>query len=74
MIKMNFSIDKSLRADIAIIGGTGIYNTNIIKNTKKIDVATPYGDCSDKITLGTYMNKKIAFLPTQGQTHSVAPH
>ena len=74
MIKMNFSIDKSLRADIAIIGGTGIYNTNIIENTKKIDVATPYGDCSDKITLGTYMNKKIAFLPRHGQKHSVAPH
>ena len=74
MIKMNVSIDKSLRADIAIIGGTGIYNTKIIKNGKEIDVSTPYGDCSDKITLGTYMDKKIAFLPRHGQNHSVAPH
>ena len=71
---MNVSIDKSLRADIAIIGGTGIYNTKIIKNGKEIDVSTPYGDCSDKITLGTYMDKKIAFLPRHGQNHSVAPH
>jgi 5'-methylthioadenosine phosphorylase len=74
MIKMNFSIDKSNKADIAIIGGTGIYNTEIIKNGKEIDVSTPYGDCSDKITLGTYMDKKIAFLPRHGQNHSVAPH
>ena len=43
-------------------------------NGKEIDVSTPYGDCSDKITLGTYMDKKIAFLPRHGQNHSVAPH
>ena len=61
-------------AEIAIIGGTGIYNTDIITNEEKINIQTPYGETSDQITTGVFMDKKIAFLPRHGQKHSVAPH
>ena len=63
-----------MNAEIAIIGGTGIYNTDIITNEEKINIQTPYGETSDQITTGVFMDKKIAFLPRHGQKHSVAPH
>lgn len=35
---------------------------------------TPYGATSADITLGTFANKSIAFLPRHGKEHSLAPH
>ena len=50
-----------MNAEIAIIGGTGIYNTDLITNEEKINIQTPYGETSDQITTGVFMDKKIAF-------------
>ena len=60
--------------EIAIIGGTGIYNTDIISNKEIIDVETPYGKTSDSLTIGEFNEKKIVFLPRHGKKHSVPPH
>tara|TARA_B100001750_G_scaffold143782_1_gene114704 strand:+ start:545 stop:1327 length:783 start_codon:yes stop_codon:yes gene_type:complete len=63
-----------MKAEIAIIGGTGIYNTEIISNNQTLDLETPYGKTSDSLTIGEFNDKKIVFLPRHGKKHSVPPH
>ncbi|MEM2759984.1 MAG: S-methyl-5'-thioadenosine phosphorylase [Nitrososphaerales archaeon] len=61
-------------ADIAIIGGTGVYDSGLLKNKKEIKVFTPYGDPSDLITLGNYGGRRVAFIPRHGRGHRIPPH
>ena len=63
-----------MKAEIAIIGGTGIYNTEIISDKQTLDLETPYGKTSDSLTIGEFNDKKIVFLPRHGKKHSVPPH
>ena len=62
-----------MKAEIAIIGGTGIYNTEIISNNQTLDLETPYGKTSDSLTIGEFNGKNIVFLPRHGKKHSVPP-
>ena len=62
------------RAEIGIIGGTGVYDPEIIEDSEEIKVFTPYGSPSDSVTIGTYEDKKIAFIPRHGRGHTIPPH
>ncbi|MFH1424971.1 MAG: S-methyl-5'-thioadenosine phosphorylase [archaeon] len=62
------------KAEIAIIGGTGVYDPGMLKNSKEIAVKTKYGEPSDKITIGEFQGKQIAFLPRHGKKHTIPPH
>lgn len=59
---------------IAVIGGTGIYDTNLFKEERIIKPQTPYGDTSDHIMIGRFGEKKVAFLPRHGKGHKLPPH
>lgn len=61
-------------AEVAIIGGTGVYDPEIIEDSSQIKVYTPFGSPSDLVTIGKYGEKRIAFLPRHGGTHSIPPH
>ena len=61
-------------AEIGIFGGTGIYDSEILQNSKEITIETPYGKTSDAITIGELDGKKIAFMPRHGKKHSIPPH
>ena len=43
--------------NIAIIGGTGVYDPNILENITEQEVNTPYG--SVKFKVGEYAGKKL---------------
>ena len=60
--------------EIGIIGGTGIYDPNIISEVKEIKVYTPFGRTSDLISIGYFKDKKVAFIPRHGKRHSIPPH
>jgi 5'-methylthioadenosine phosphorylase len=60
--------------DLAIIGGTGIYDNNLFQEEKTIKPHTPYGPTSDSITVGMAGDRKIAFLPRHGKGHKIPPH
>ena len=51
------------QADIGIFGGTGIYDSGLLENSKEITIETPYGKTSDTITIGEFRGRKIAFMP-----------
>jgi len=59
---------------IGIIGGSGLYNIGIIKDKEEIEVETPFGKPSDKITIGKIEGVEIAFLPRHGKGHLYPPH
>lgn len=62
------------QADIGIFGGTGIYDSGLLKEVKEITVDTPYGKPSDSITVGIFKGKKVAFMPRHGKKHAIPPH
>jgi 5'-methylthioadenosine phosphorylase len=59
---------------IGIIGGSGLYKMGILKNTEEIEVETPFGKPSDKITIGKIGGVEVAFLPRHGKGHKYPPH
>jgi 5'-methylthioadenosine phosphorylase len=46
----------------------------MLSNVRYETVETPYGTPSDKVTIGEFEGKTIAFLPRHGGGHNVAPH
>jgi len=63
-----------MSAEIAIIGGTGVYDQDTLEDSREVKIYTPYGDTSDLITIGRYKDKSIAFLPRHGKGHRIPPH
>jgi 5'-methylthioadenosine phosphorylase len=61
-------------AEIAIIGGTGVFNESLLLGLKEARISTPYGSPSDSITLGTFRGRKIALLRRHGRSHTIPPH
>lgn len=61
-------------ADIAIIGGTGMYDSTLLTNLVEAKMSTPFGYPSDLITIGELEGIKVAFLPRHGRNHTIPPH
>ena len=59
-------------ADIGVFGGSGFYS--FLDNVSEIDVSTPYGNPSSKISIASIDGKKVAFLPRHGARHQYPPH
>lgn len=61
-----------MKADFAIIGGTGVYDPAVLENATTEIIDTAYGQA--KVTIGTYNGKSVAFMPRHGAGHSIPPH
>lgn len=59
--------------ELAIIGGSGLYNMADLKNMEEYRISTPFGNPSDAITVGTLHGRKVAFLPRHGRGHVLTP-
>jgi 5'-methylthioadenosine phosphorylase len=62
------------RAEIGVIGGTGVYDPEMLEDRIEVKVHTPYGAPSDMVTLGTIKDRRVAFLPRHGHGHVIPPH
>jgi 5'-methylthioadenosine phosphorylase len=62
------------KAEIGIIGGTGVYDPGLLSNERQVKVETPYGEPSDLVTIGEYAGRKVAFIPRHGRKHTIPPH
>lgn len=60
-------------ADIAIIGGSGLYQMQALTNKRSVKIETPYGEPSDDIVLGELNGVTVAFLTRHGQGHRLTP-
>ncbi len=64
---------KEPLAEIGVIGGSGLYAMSGLSNTRELSVKTPFGDPSDKIVLGNFEGKRVAFLARHGRGHRILP-
>lgn len=58
---------------IGIIGGSGLYEIEGLKDAQWIAVDTPWGEPSDEILCGTLAGVKVRFLPRHGRGHPITP-
>ncbi len=72
-VKGEKSKRANTRAEIGIIGGSGLYSMNGLTNTREINVKTPFGEPSDAIVLGMLEGKRVAFLARHGRGHRILP-
>jgi len=64
---------KEPLAEIGVIGGSGLYAMSGLGNARELSVKTPFGDPSDKIVLGNFEGKRVAFLARHGRGHRILP-
>jgi 5'-methylthioinosine phosphorylase len=60
--------------DLAVIGGSGLYNFPGLENAARHSLDTPYGPASGDVVVGDFAGRRIAFLARHGESHSVPPH
>lgn len=58
---------------IAIIGGSGLENPDILKNAERIEMETPYGKPSSDLICGNIGDVKVALLSRHGRSHTIPP-
>lgn len=59
--------------ELAIIGGSGLYNMPGLTGVEERWIETPFGAPSDAITIGTLEGWRVAFLPRHGRGHRLNP-
>jgi 5'-methylthioadenosine phosphorylase len=59
---------------LAIIGGTGLYELDSLKDKKSHSIETPFGEPSGNIIEGRIGDQKVLFLPRHGIGHRLLPH
>lgn len=62
-----------VEAQIGIIGGSGLYKMEALKDVKEVQVETPFGSPSDTLILGTLEGTPVAFLARHGRNHTLLP-
>ena len=58
---------------IGIIGGSGLYEMQGLKDVKHVSLDTPFGAPSDAYVIGTLEGFRVAFLPRHGKGHRLSP-
>lgn len=58
---------------IGVIGGSGLYEMEGLRNVKEVKVKTPFGSPSDAYITGNLGDVKMVFLPRHGRGHRLTP-
>ena len=61
------------KAEIGIIGGSGLYQMPGLRRAREARVATPFGKPSDAFVLGELEGRRVAFLARHGRGHILLP-
>ncbi len=62
-----------VQANIGIIGGSGLYVMDALKEIEEVQIDTPFGAPSDAFILGTLEGTRVAFLARHGRGHHLLP-
>ncbi len=63
----------ALKAEIGIIGGSGLYGMAGFERAEEVRLDTPFGEPSDAYIVGTLEGKQVAFLARHGRGHRIQP-
>ena len=61
------------RAEIGILGGSGLYAFDGLEGAREVRVPTPFGEPSDALVLGRLEGREVAFLARHGRAHRILP-
>jgi 5'-methylthioadenosine phosphorylase len=61
------------KAEIGIIGGSGLYNMDGLTDTREERVETPFGEPSETFLVGKLEGRDVAFLARHGKGHRILP-
>src|SRR5881296_1916821 len=67
-------IAKNEAPAIGIIGGSGLYQMEQLRNATEQTIETPFGLPSDTLVGGKISGRQIYFLPRHGRGHRILPH
>ena len=59
---------------IGVIGGSGLYQMEELRDTTEQKIDTPFGSPSDVLVGGQLNGRQIYFLPRHGRGHRLLPH
>jgi 5'-methylthioadenosine phosphorylase len=59
---------------IGIIGGSGLYQMEQLRDATEHKIDTPFGSPSDVLIGGTVSGRQVYFLPRHGRGHRILPH
>ena len=62
-----------IEAKIGIIGGSGLYKMDALKDVQEVKLTTPFGDPSDALIIGELEGATVAFLARHGRNHHLLP-
>jgi 5'-methylthioadenosine phosphorylase len=62
-----------LKAEIGIIGGSGLYSMPGFEAQEEAFIETPFGEPSDNYVLGRLAGRNVAFLARHGRGHRISP-
>jgi len=58
---------------LGVIGGSGLYDIDVLENVREEAVNSPFGQPSDSLIIGELAGQKIVFLPRHGRGHRIPP-
>ncbi|PYV27500.1 MAG: S-methyl-5'-thioadenosine phosphorylase, partial [Acidobacteria bacterium] len=61
------------KAEIGIIGGSGLYTMPGLERARAVRVTTPFGRPSDVYVMGELEGRRVAFLARHGRGHVLMP-
>ncbi len=61
------------KVNIGVIGGSGVYQIEGLREVEEVRLNTPFGEPSDAFILGSLGDQRIAFLPRHGRGHRLLP-
>lgn len=61
------------KAEIGIIGGSGLYGMPGLTDVREEKIETPFGDPSEVFVLGKLEGREVAFLARHGKGHRILP-
>ena len=61
------------RTTVGVIGGTGLYELEELRNVEEVQVDTPFGAPSDALIVGDLGDVRMVFLPRHGRGHRLMP-
>ena len=59
---------------IGVIGGSGLYQIEELRDATELKVDTPFGSPSDVLVEGKLSGRQVYFLPRHGRGHCILPH
>ena len=72
-IRARMRLPAAAEADLAVIGGSGLYEMDGLENAIEVRPPTPFGPPSDALVVGSLGALRVAFLARHGRGHRLLP-